>query len=123
MEYKIIHTRETDNYTRYLKELSEKGFRVISAGMTANPALKCFDWWAILEEARADIEAKKPEDEAAELLEAARKIAGYCERNGGKCWGTNGKCPMFNESIMRCRAACVSKSDTAPKYWCITKEE
>lgn len=82
MKYKIIHTRETDNYTRHLEELSNKGFRVISAGMTANPALKCFDWWAVLEEAPVELVEKKPKDETAEMLEVLRDVKRKCNARG-----------------------------------------
>lgn len=115
MEYKVIHTRETDNYTRYLKELSEKGFRVISAGMTANPAIKCFDWWAILEETPEEITVKLPEepkDEAAGLLEAARKIGKTC-----KACKACADC-MFADDMDNCRL-----SGVRPERWPIAWED
>lgn len=125
MKYIAIRMKSRDIYVQHLEKLSNEGGRVISAGMAENSPCSCFEWWAIVEkqdEAQQTPEA--PKNEAAELLEAARKLADYCERQNGTCWDATGwKCPLFSESMMRCRAACIGRNDSAPRYWVIRKED
>lgn len=116
-EYVCVEIEKADDFIERIEELESRGFVTMSAGHADKGV-----WYAIL---RRDVHAQQtPKDEAAELLEAARKIANYCEQNNGTCWDSDGhKCPLFSGEIMRCRAACFGRNDSAPRYWVIGKEK
>lgn len=119
-EYVCVEIAEADAFIKKIEELESRDFATMSAGRADNGR-----WFAIL---RRDAHAQKtpeaPKYKETELLEAAAKLADYCERNDGTCWDADGnKCPLFSEGMMRCRAACVNRNDSAPRYWGIRKED
>ena len=107
MRYIAIRMKNRDAYVQHLENLSNEGGRVISAGMAENSTCSCYEWWAIVEKQRkAQQTPEAPNSETAELLEAARKLKGYCERT--KCID----CPFGYDNGLRCELC-----ESAPEYW------
>lgn len=112
MEYRALQRTGRDAFTEELNKAAAEGYRVISAGASFNTDICGFEWWAIV--GRGAEAAEEPKDEAAELLEAAKKIADICSIR--QCE----KCPLKIKG--GCAVRIPSELGNLPRNWRIAKE-
>lgn len=115
MRYRTFTRLDHEVFADELNECAKDGYIVISAGASYNLQKGKLEWWAVVGRQEETQQAR----EAAELLEAAKTISDFCGRIEGACTGYNdgAGCPLFDQRMLRCKAACRSRNDTAPKYW------
>lgn len=114
MRYRTIRKQDESDLIYYLNESVKDGYIPISTGASFNTLRGVLEWWAIL--GRDEKTVEKPKDDAAELLEAAKKIAKICKERAD-CLG----CPFANEAA-QCRISNGIGIHFVPESWPIIRE-